>query len=72
MLYSIKAKRLSVNHSEIMKVSSYNFAKSKIAQKQAKIYIFNSAKKIPMSIIKFLTAYLVLEDQILVVCNISG
>ena len=45
MFYSIKAKRLSVNHSEIMKVSSYNFAKSKIAHKQAKIYIFNSAKK---------------------------
>ena len=44
MLYSIKAKRLFVNHSEIMKVSSYNFAKSKIAQKQAKIYIINSAK----------------------------
>ena len=45
MFYSIKAKRLTLNNSEIMKVSSYNFAKSKIAQNQPKIYIFNATKK---------------------------
>ena len=34
--FTNKTKRPIVNHSEIMKLFSYYFAKSKIAQKQAK------------------------------------
>ena len=62
----------TLNISEIMKVSSYYFAKSKIAQKWAKITFFKNRQKKTISDIKFLMPYLVLEDQKLVVCNSSG
>ena len=45
MFYSIKTKIHAVNLSEIIKVSSYYFAKSKIAQKRAKIYFFLNRQK---------------------------
>ena len=59
MFYSIKTKIHAVNLSEIIKVSSYYFAKSKIAQKRAKIYFFKNRQKKTMSDINFLMPYLV-------------
>ena len=72
MFYSIKTKIHAVNLSEIIKVSSYYFAKSKIAQKRAKIYFFKNSPKKTLRGMKFLMPYLVLEDQKLVLCKISS
>ena len=72
MFYSIKTKIHAVNLSEIIKVSSYYFAKSKIAQKRAKIFFFKNSPKKSLSGITFLITYFVSEDQKLVVCHSSG
>ena len=72
MFYSIKTKIHAVNLSEIIKVSSYYFAKSKIAQKRAKIFFLKKFQKKTLSGITFLITYFVLEDQKLVVCHSSG
>ena len=40
-----KTKRPIVNHSEIMKVSTYYFAKLKISQKWAKIFFVKNHQK---------------------------
>ena len=72
MFYSIKTKLHAVNLSEIIKVSSYYFAKSKIAQKRAKIFFLKNRQKKSIRAIKFLMTYLDLEDQKLVVCHSSG
>ena len=46
-----------------MKVSSYYFAKSKIAQKLAKIFLLIGQKK-TLSGVKLLMPYFVLEDHL--------
>ena len=63
-----KTKRPIVNRSEIMKLFSYYFAKSKIAQKQAKINFEIILQKY-YGWYTFVMLYLVLEDQKLVVCH---
>ena len=65
-----KTKRPIVIFKELMKVFSYFFAQSKIAQNRAKINFLEFANK-TMGRIKFLMPYLVLEDQKLVMCHSS-